>query len=94
MITMVTVTERHISTGKAADCERCPVARAIADAIPGLAYIGVFAHGIDLQRSEDEDEISAHTPDEVAEFIEAFDNGRPVSPFTFTLDIPEPAVTP
>lgn len=80
MAITVTVTQAHIDKGVARECTRCPIALAMIDA--GIAEpwvdevtVCVGAFGVDL-------------PAEAVAFVETFDNGDPVQPFAFELEIP------
>lgn len=75
----VEVTAEDIAKGKPMECLNCPVALACMRA--GLDDIAVCDSSLDSDGS-------IRTPDVVAEFIHAFDNGKPVHPFTFNLEIP------
>lgn len=94
MTTKIEVTQEDIyesrrllgMSDKPLRCNVCPVALAITRAAGEPWSVGIivasacreFAKEIDLPR-------------EASEFIRAFDMDKPVSPFTFTLDIPAPA---
>jgi hypothetical protein len=91
-MTTVSVTAEHIARGEPGDCGWCPIALAVADALPGLAYLSIRLQDIDLRPRPDEDLIVIGMPDEAVDFILDFDAGKPVKPFTFELDYP--AVTP
>jgi hypothetical protein len=82
----VSVTSAHIGQGIRRDGFRCPVALAITE-VTG-----------DLDVEVEEDNIGfwvdgrfeyVRTPEEVAFFADEFDDGLPVQPFTFTLEVPD-----
>ncbi len=77
----VELTEDDMRHGKANDCAECPVARAVARALPG-AEPHVFHEEIELYGKYDG---SATTPEEVSKWIDDFDSARNVAPFRFTL---------
>ena len=79
---------QHIAEGNPGDCGWCPVALAIADALPGLAFLAVRYLDIDVRARPEEDVAVIVMPDEVVRFIRAFDVGDPVQPFSFELDYP------
>jgi hypothetical protein len=94
-MTAVSVTAGHIARGKRQDAERCAIALALHDVFPDAEYIMVSGDGITLQPCTDDAwmaEAEIMPPPEVAAFVEAFDDGNDVEPFTFELDYP--AATP
>jgi hypothetical protein len=88
MTTIVVVTTEHIAKGEAESCERCPVALAIADAFPDLAYVAVGPEEITMQLGRRPEEIQIDTPGRVQDFIWDFDDGGAVEPFSFDVDLP------
>jgi hypothetical protein len=76
----ITVTQKDIDEGVAIDCEKCPIARAIAREFPGRR-VNVLGDVAILGRE------FANLPDECAIFVHHFDNLRPVQPFSFILDL-------
>ena len=91
---IINILKRDIAAGKAKNCRKCPIALVInrilapqyrcevncdstifisADITPGLRPLCVYSP----------------LPDEAADFIAAFDDGKPVRPFWFTLEIPD-----
>lgn len=78
----IEVTQRHINDGQALSCSECPGALGLRDAFSGLAanvcsdYVMLYARG---------EEWEYQSPDALAAFVEAYDNGDKVFPFTFTL---------
>lgn len=87
-MTTISVTAGHITKGYPGDCALCPVALAITDALPGLAYLAIHYQDIDVGPRPDEDVITIEMPAAVRDFIRAFDAFDPVEPFTFELDYP------
>ena len=90
-MTTINVTAEHIARGERENCERCPVALAIRDAFPDLAYIEVAPEGIGIgPPGADIYGIEAHidVPREVQEFIWDFDDSGRGEPFSFDLDYP------
>lgn len=79
----INVTQEHINTGEAGNCKACPVALALLDAGIALAGLSVGQDEITWMRSVPTYRID--TPSRVAKFIEAFDEGAPVKPFSFIL---------
>jgi hypothetical protein len=89
----VEVTAEDIAKGERAECGRCPVALACKRVLPG-ARVMVDGCSIDFTlkpagEGEWDDWTSIEAPAEVDAFIQAFDDGHPVAPFAFDLDIPE-----
>ena len=85
----VAVTAAHISQGTPSDGRSCPVALAIRDAIPGLAFVSVGPACIVIAAA-DAPSIALDAPPSVGTFVIAFDCGDPAPPFTFTLDPDRP----
>ena len=86
MSTVISVTAEHIAVGDREDCETCPVALAIAQAIPDLTYVSVGPEGLIAKSCRSEREIFVDLPREVQEFIWDFDDGGTPGPFTFELN--------
>ncbi len=80
MIT-ISITQADIEEGKPYNCQYCPVALAVSRAF-GCAQNAVSVDGVFLSVGEQD----YRTPALVNEFIQAFDDGAKVIPFTFTLD--------
>jgi hypothetical protein len=80
MTYVINVTQEDIDEGKPVVCNECPVALAIARALPGceIHVLGtiVIVNGMYYQ-----------LPDECLDFVTRFDDGKSVSPFSFTLEI-------
>lgn len=74
----INVTKKDIAKGKRREPEDCPVALAIK-----RQKVAIICVGIDRIWIADKDAIS--TPKTVQRFIERFDCGNPVKPFSFTL---------
>lgn len=82
---VVNVTEEDIRDGARLDTECCPVALALERQF-GLGWVYVDELKIDGVVGNDGPEFGCYlNPPEVVEFIDAFDNERPVKPFSFTL---------
>ena len=79
----IDVTQEDIDNGVRAMCDKCPIALAIARKIKCDIYVSTF-----LTRLYYEDlglEFSNSTP--MYTFVKNFDQGVPVQPFSFELDI-------
>jgi hypothetical protein len=101
MIT-ISVTAEHIESGEHKNCLWCPVARAVSGFYghdPGIT-VWVYSSSIEIHRRNHETDspstpltinafAAALVPLKVAQFINAFDDGRPVRPFEFQIDLPE-----
>ena len=85
----IQVTQEHIDHGKAGDCAECPVARAFLGAVPDLQRVAVWDAGCaraDLYFGP-VDPVVILLPEVVTDFVSAFDDGRPVSPFSFDVEV-------
>lgn len=83
MTTQITVTQEDITNGFPGSYTSCPVALALRRVFP--------EEGVDV----DSDSLiigdrEVETSEAVGGFMEEFDEGSPVEPFTFTLELPEP----
>jgi hypothetical protein len=87
-MTTINVTAEHIERGKPEECEWCPVALAIMDALPAARVPSVGPSEVTFQAGIDKWADIA-LPPEAIDFIETFDGGTAdVEPFTFELDYP------
>jgi hypothetical protein len=77
----INVTQEHIDNGLADKCFACPVALALSEKVKPAAAVhrGLILIG----------EKNLSQPLSVAEFVNDFDEGVKVEPFSFSLDIPE-----
>jgi hypothetical protein len=82
----INVTQQHIDRGKRCNSERCPVALSILEVLPETSYVSVDVR-IYVEPSDTYDYIAAESPDEVCRFTSAFDDGKPVSPFSFEVEL-------
>ena len=78
----VDVTQEDIDHGVQSDCRKCPVARAISRAL-GFQVEAYSTIGIWLSDSD-----KVPTPAIASAFIRQFDEFKPVSPFSFDLEVP------
>ena len=89
---VVEVTAEDIASGVAQKCEHCPIAIALRRAA-GSARAYVDGSDIFVSPVFDGDEPSdiwneaGECPQSVTEFVNAFDDGKPVKPFTFTVEL-------
>lgn len=78
----VTVTQEHIANGSKSDCGHCPVALALLEAT-GADRVFVGYGAINTHNG---DKVTCFMwPRSVTRFVDKFDEGRPVKPFTFKL---------
>lgn len=84
----IEVTEQDIADGIAGQCDRCPIAIAIARACAAdtSVRVGPALAGISAARMFGTAFVKL--PESAQDFIFRFDAARPVEPFSFTLDIP------
>lgn len=78
---LVNVTQEHITQGKAADYEQCPIALALRETFFNRRGRGVHATPARLLIGVK----SFPTPRTVKRFMRAFDDAQPVKPFRFHL---------
>lgn len=83
---LIHVTQKHVDAGKANDCWRCPVALALSDVLmepwkPIVSGWGVTFVDTVLVVSREVKEF----PLELHCFIDNFDDGIPVEPFSFEI---------
>ena len=79
----VTVTEDHIARGERGQCSSCPLALAVLDATgltPSVSLRRVLIPGMSGDW--------IFLPDKAIRFRERFDDGKKVTPFSFTLEVP------
>lgn len=86
----VEVTLDDIAKGEREACERCPIACALirAAGTPRAFVDGEVMAAGDWEGIFPRAGIRVPMPPEAAEFAMAFDDGRPVKPFTFTVELP------
>lgn len=80
----ITVAAGHIAAGQPEICVSCPIALALTDAI-GDPDIQVRVHDDEAVLFRGKRIARAELPPEAVRFIDRFDSGQPVEPFTFTL---------
>jgi hypothetical protein len=85
-MTAVSVTAGHIAKGVRHSCRLCPVARALTEAFPDAELLAVDSAHVAMGEPGRWAEVDL--PAVATRFIEAFDHGGPVEPFTFDLDYP------
>lgn len=83
----ISVTAEHINTGEQCSSDSDAVALAIMEALHPLSIdvTAEFIHfGLPGGRYS-----PVVTPEEVSYWVDEFDDGLPVQPFTFTLEVPD-----
>lgn len=77
----INVTQKHIDSGRVANCFSCPLALALTEALSEPCWVGLTLWGkvsnetkFNLQRG-------------VIQFRRNFDDGEPVKPFSFEVDL-------
>lgn len=84
----INVTKRDIELGTRNESESCPLARAIGRRV--TASLSVGSASVQIGRGTNFcDWHNILLPEDAAQFIDRFDFGLNVKPFTFTFDIPE-----
>ena len=82
----IQVTQADIERGIKNRCDFCPVAIAISRHLPTGLEITVFSEAMLFEgRFGDGPSTAIDTDQTVVDFIESFDNGKPVAPFSFNL---------
>lgn len=81
----VNVTQAHIDRGTPEHCSRCPIALATLDAIDTVGAIEVDMSYITLRHPGAPD-AQYLLPDNAWRFICHYDTGKPVEPFSFTVE--------
>lgn len=88
----VNVTQEHINKGARRTCSGCPIARALAALIGDEYRVSVNGTSFDVTRGARWHEnvwAFGYLKRPVADFVEDFDEGRPVGPFSFAVLLPE-----
>lgn len=89
MLVTIDVTQQCIDDGVARDCQHCPIARAIMARLADGFFVDVVSCGVWIYRTGSRRSVfNVLIPANAKAFIDDFDDGRPVFPFSFDLDIP------
>jgi hypothetical protein len=83
----ITVTEEDIKTGEPCSATRCPVALAVRRSLKVKSVWTVSVATMIYVNLGPGGYYEAVRPPEVHEFASRFDEGFPVEPFSFTLDL-------
>jgi hypothetical protein len=95
MMTRIEVTRDNIATGNPGENESCAVALAVkAKCLPDTE-VQVDGYSVDLDLPFSfVSRINLETNETVKKFVADFDDGKPVEPFAFDLDIPDEFLLP
>lgn len=85
----ITVTADDIARGHREGCQNCPVAFALWRVALDAVDMVVMRDDVKFYRCGGGRNPIRKFPREVTRFIDDFDAGRPVAPFSFSLSIPE-----
>lgn len=81
---LIRVTQEDIDRGERRSCAECPVALAVRRHFLGTPAFSFYEN---VEIDDGKDRLIAGTPEIATNFMEAFDDGESVSPFSFTLDL-------
>lgn len=90
----ISVTQEDIDAGEWREAERCPIALALRRCTGGRAYVDEDTIALGERWPHGPFAVALEAPPEVQAFVRRFDDcdprrrPRPLSPFTFTLEIP------
>lgn len=74
----LSVTQEHIRKGQKEDACNCPIALALKEALPNWQHVEVDG---DIRVTALDEEFSCDADEQMAAFIERFDEGLAVEPF-------------
>lgn len=83
----IEVTQKHIDNGKSEDCYSCPIALAVSEHLHEYVEAHVMHGSVSFLPITGRDTVTK-LPFEVRDFINEFDEGGEVEPFSFELFIP------
>jgi hypothetical protein len=81
------VQQKHIDQGESRRSCFCPIALALADSFSDVIYASVGTGDFAVNR-RGFNLLQSPLPESASKFVRAFDNGKPVKPFTFEIEIP------
>lgn len=81
----INVTKQDIKRGVPHEPDSCPIARAAKRSFGRKAYVEVMSSVAVLKRGGEE-EVNYRYTEKAGQFIENFDNGNHVEPFSFTAE--------
>jgi hypothetical protein len=85
----IKVTQEDIDRGVSTDCTKCPIALACIRSVPSIESCLVDPREIAFFPPRSNIWVDVKTPYAAVRFMREFDGGHPVSPFSFTLELPE-----
>lgn len=83
----IKVTEKHIGEGLAGNAKHCPIALAGLEAIEGATRVRVGFSTMNVQIKGSDRQKFLDLPYEAKTFVRRFDNGDPVKPFEFEIEV-------
>lgn len=96
MLVELRMTQDDIDRGQKASCYYCPVAmmvkRILYPLIPRATQVVIGTGYIWIGDARSKDLFQQDNIYAVAQFVSAFDNNRPYSPITITVDVPDSAL--
>lgn len=84
------VTEEDIAEGISRSCEFCPIANAIQRQTPWKYAVVLLSCVFECESKRADLHGRVDLPESACDFIRDFDADRPVSPFSFEIDVPPP----
>ncbi len=81
----ISVTAEDIARGKRGSCGECPIALAVARALGKATDVKVTCVFAYIRHNLRDATTVYALPGKATRFIDAFDDGEPVEPFTFTM---------
>lgn len=87
MIITVHVSWQHIRCGTPGECDICPIALALRDALPRVS-VSVTVTYPDRKATAYLDSVTVNLPEPCLEFMQAYDREEEALPFSFHLEVP------
>lgn len=89
----VEVTQSCIERGERGDASQCPIALAVLDLDEDVLgfeidHLEVDGTCIHIESFDKLEPIEFAPPPSVSSFVQTFDNGEPVAPFAFEIEVP------
>lgn len=78
---LIEVKQKHIDEGAKGSCSRCPIALALLDAGHRDVWIGNITLYTSVRKE-------TYLPPKAIQWINNFDDGLPVLPFSFEIELP------
>ena len=86
MLYEINVTQEDINNGAKKQCTMCPIALATKRVFPNSDWISVTPGFIRVCDEIFDEGVCYSIPDKARDFMESFDGGLKVFPFSFTVD--------